>query len=84
MQLEDQFQRYFGTRDLASVTPAALAGGVDRIKVDIALERDRSRKFALWVLLFTLGEGPDLDDTFADAEDRDAARAFMELAESSS
>lgn len=81
MQLDDQFLRYFGTTDIAAVPPAALASGVERMGVDLGLERDRGRRFALWSLLYLLGAAPDLDIAFPDPADRDAARDFMELAE---
>lgn len=81
MDFDDQLRRYFGTEDLATVREAALAGGIERMRVDLGLERDRSRRFALWALLHMLGAAPDLDVAFDSAEDREAARAFMELAE---
>jgi hypothetical protein len=83
MDLDDQLRRYFGTIDLAAVTPAALAAGIERLKVDLGLEKDRARRFALWALLHMLGEAPDLDVAFKDEADRDAARDFMELADRS-
>ena len=46
--------------------------------VDLGLERDRSRRFALWALLYMLGEAPDLDVAFKDEADREAARNFMD------
>ena len=81
MNFDDQLRRYFGTADLAAVPDEALAAGIERMQVDLGLEKDRSRRFALWVLLHMLGAAPDLDVAFKDAEDRDAARSFMELAE---
>ena len=81
MDYDDQLRRYFGTRDLTEATPQAIAAGVERMKVDLGLERDRSRRFALWALLHMLGEAPDLDVAFEDEADRAAARRFMELAE---
>jgi hypothetical protein len=81
MLLDDQLCRYFGTDDLASIPPSALAAGVERIQVDFGLEKDRGRRFALWALLHMLGAAPDLDVAFRDEADRDAARNFMELAE---
>lgn len=81
MQLDDQLRRYFGTDDLDAVPPDALAAGIERMRVDLGLEKDRGRRFALWSLLFLLGEAPDLDVTFKDAQDRDAARTFMEMTE---
>jgi len=80
MDFDDQLQRYFGTRDLASLSPDALAGGIDRMRVEFGLEKDRGRRFALWALLHMLGAAPDLDVAFKDPADRDAARNFMDLA----
>ncbi|HEX8586308.1 MAG TPA: hypothetical protein VF680_18105 [Allosphingosinicella sp.] len=80
MDLDDQLRRYFGTADLSAMTPDALAAGTERISVDLGLETDRSRRFALWVLLYMLGSGPDLDVAFKDEADREAARNFMDAA----
>ena len=81
MQLDDQLQQYFGTRDFAEVTPSGLAAGLERIRVDLGLEKDRGRRFALWVLLHALGDAPDLDAAFKDEADRAAARRYMEASE---
>jgi hypothetical protein len=81
MNLEDQFERYFGTTDVAAIPPAALAAGIERMCVDLGLEKDRDRRFALWALLYMLGASPDLDVAFKDEADRDAARNFMDLAD---
>lgn len=79
MELDDQLRRYFGTTELDAVTPAVLAGGLERMTVDFGLERDRSRRFALWTIMHMLGAAPDLDVAFEDPRDRDAARDFMDL-----
>ena len=79
MDFDDQLRRYFGTADLAAVPPPALAAGAERMRVDLGLERDRGRRFALWALLHTLGEAPDLDVAFKDEADREAARNLMDL-----
>ncbi|OAN57339.1 hypothetical protein [Sphingomonas sp. TDK1] len=81
MQLDDQLVRYFGTADLGTLTPPALASGIERMKVDLGLETDRPRRFALWALLFMLGSAPDLDVAFEDEADREAARSFMDLSD---
>jgi hypothetical protein len=81
MDLDDQMRRYFGTTDLHRVPPPALAAGTEHLRVDLGLETDRSRRFALWTLLFTLGAAPDLDIAFPNAADRDAARTLIEMAE---
>jgi hypothetical protein len=81
MDFDDQLRRYFGTAELASLRGEALAAGIEHMRVDFGLEKDRSRRFALWALLHMLGAAPDLDVAFEDAADRDAARDFMELSE---
>ncbi len=80
MDFDDQLRRYFGTGDIATVTPGTLAAGLDRMNVDLGLETDRSRRFGLWVLLHMFGAAPDLDVAFTNQEDREAARNFMDLA----
>ena len=81
MNFDDQLRRYFGTGDLAAIPPDALQAGIERMQVDLGLERDRGNRFALWALLHMLGAAPDLDAAFEDERDRDAARDFMDLAD---
>lgn len=80
MDFNDQLRRYFGTSDFAAVAPGALAAGLERMNVDLGLETDRSRRFALWALMYMLGAAPDLDVAFKNEEDREAARNFMDIA----
>jgi hypothetical protein len=79
MNLDDQIRRYFGASDPASVPPAALAAGIEHMKVDLGLTKDRGERFALWALLHTLGSAPDLDVAFKDEAEREAARNLMDL-----
>jgi hypothetical protein len=79
MDFDDQLRRYFGTSDLATLSPDALTDGTERIRVELGLEKDRNRRFALWALLHILGSAPDLDIAFADPADREAARNFMDM-----
>jgi hypothetical protein len=79
MNLDDQIRRYFGTSDLASVPPQALEAGIEHIRVDLGLTRDRGERFALWALLHALGSAPDLEVAFETEADREAARNFMDL-----
>lgn len=81
MDLDDQMRRYFGTADLAAVPASAVTAGIDHMRVDLGLERDRTRRFALWTLLYMLGEGPDPDIVFDDPADRTAARDLMDLSD---
>lgn len=80
MDLDDQIRRYFGSTDIAALPPGALDAGIERMRVDFGLEKDRPRRFALWALMHMLGVAPDLDVAFKDEADRDAARTFMDLA----
>lgn len=79
MDFDDQLQRYFGTTDLAAIRPEALASGIEHMRVDFGLEKDRGRRFALWAVLHMLGTHLDLDTAFKDEADRDSARDFMDL-----
>ena len=82
MDLEDQLQRYFGTTDISAIAPGALEAGLERMQVDLGMEKDRGRRFALWAVLYMLGGAPDLDIAFREEEDREAARNFMDLSDS--
>jgi len=70
MDYDDQLRRYFGTADLAALGGAGLAAGIERMQVDFGLEKDRSRRFAMWALMHMLGAAPDLDVAFEDAAER--------------
>lgn len=78
MDLDDLLVRYFGTSNLSDASPALRETGVDRLRVDFGLETDRAKRFALWSLLYMLGDAPDLE-AFKDEADREAARNLMEL-----
>ncbi len=84
MNFDDQIRRYFGTSNLASVPPEALDAGIEHMKVDLGLTKDRGERFALWALLHTLGSAPDLDVVFKTEADREAARNFMDLIQGAS
>jgi hypothetical protein len=79
MDFDDMLRRYFATSDLAEASPAVLAAGIDRLRVDFGLETDRDRRFALWAVLYMLGQAPDLDVAFKVEADREAARNLMDL-----
>jgi len=79
MDMADLLQRFFGTRDLEAIAPAALPAGVERMRVDFGMEQERGARFALWTLLMVLGDAPDLDVAFKHEEDREAARNLMDM-----
>lgn len=79
MDFNDQLRRYFGTDDLTSLNSGALESGLEKMKVDLGMETDAGRRFALWALLHMFGDAPDLDVAFEDESEREAARNFMDL-----
>lgn len=79
MDFDDQLQRYFGTADLSAIEPEAMEAGIEHMRVDFGLEKDRGRRFALWALLYMLGTPLDLDKAFEDEADRNSARDFMDM-----
>jgi hypothetical protein len=79
VDFDDQLRRYFATADLAAITPAAMQAGVEHMRVDFGMEKDRGRRFALWTMMHLLGVAPDLDVAFKDEADRNAARDFMDM-----
>ncbi len=81
MDFQDLLMRYFGQPEIDALTPATLDAGTERMRVDLGLEKDRGRRFALWTLLHMLGNAPDLDVAFKDEADREAARNFMDMAD---
>ena len=84
MNLDDQIRRYFGHSNLAAVPPEALNAGIEHMKVDLGLTKDRGERFALWALLHSLGSAPDLDVVFKTEADREAARNFIDLVKGAS
>ena len=79
MQLDDMLQRYFATTDPTGVPSETLAAGLEHCRVDLGLEKDRAKRFALWSFLHMFDASPDLDVAFENEEDREAARNFMDL-----
>lgn len=79
MDFDDQLRRYFGTDDLTAIAPANLEVGIDRMRVDFGMEKDKGRRFALWTLMYMFGSAPDLDIAFDNEGDRNAARDFMDM-----
>lgn len=47
MDLDDLLNRYFATSDISQLSPDALAAGIERCQVDLGLEQDRGKRFAL-------------------------------------
>ena len=79
MEFDDLLRRYFGSSDLTNLTRVSQNAGVERMLVDLGLEREPGKRFALWSVLCLLGEAPALDVAFAAESEREAARNFMDL-----
>ncbi|WP_226637139.1 hypothetical protein [Novosphingobium profundi] len=79
MDFNDQLRRYFGTDDPTTISPGALESGLEKMKVDLGMEKDPGRRFALWALIHMFGQAPDLDVAFKDEAEREAARNFLDL-----
>lgn len=79
MDFQDLLMRYFGQSEIDALSPTGLDAGIERMRVDLGLEKDRGRRFALWTLLYMLGNAPDLDIAFKEEADREAARNFMDM-----
>lgn len=79
MDFDDQLRRYFGTNDLTTIAPSTLETGIDRMRVEFGMEKDKGRRFALWTLMHMFRAAPDLDVAFDNEADRNAARDFMDL-----
>ena len=79
MQLDNLLLRYFASTDLATLSANTLAAGIEHCRVDLGLEQDRGKRFALWSFLHMLGSAPDLDVAFGNEDDREVARNFMDL-----
>lgn len=79
MDFDHLLVQFFGTEDIATLSPDALVAGIDRLRLQFGLERDSGRRFGLWSLMYMLGVAPDLEIAFKDPADRDAARDFMDM-----
>lgn len=82
MDFDQLLVQFFGTDDIAALQPDQLVAGVERLRLQFGLEKDAGRRFALWCMMYMLGVAPDVDDAFEDPADRDAARDFMDAADS--
>ncbi|MEM8793820.1 MAG: hypothetical protein AAGE80_19570 [Pseudomonadota bacterium] len=79
MQLDDLLLRYFASTNFSEVAPDTLAAGIEHCLVDLGLEQDWGKRFALWSFLHMFGSAPDLDVAFESEEDREAARNFLDI-----
>ncbi len=79
MNLDALLHHYLGVDDPAEADPPVIAAALDRIAIDLGVERDAGRRFALWALMAMLGRAPEPETVFKTAAERDAARNFARL-----
>lgn len=76
MDLEALLTHYFGTEDLDALDERSMEIGKERVLIDFSTERERGRRFALWILLDALGAAPEPEIAFKDPADRKAAEDY--------
>ena len=65
MDLDALLEHFFGSGDPAELSEAEFARALERLRIAFGVEREESRKFALWTLLDALGEAPLPAEAFA-------------------
>lgn len=65
MDLDALLHHFFGTDDPSDLTEAEFERGLERLKIGFGVEREPSRKFALWTLMEALGVAPLPAEAFA-------------------
>ncbi len=81
MDLDALLLHYFGTDDPDAIDPAQLVLGKEKLAVGFGIERDPSRRFALWALMDALGFAPLPAEAFEkEAALRRAAEDYLDAA----
>jgi len=65
MDLDALLEHFFGTPDPATLTEAEFALALERLRIGFGVEREPSRKFALWALLESFDAAPLPAEAFA-------------------
>lgn len=76
MDFDKLLIRFFGTADIDGLAPDALVAGLNRLRLQFSMEKDEEQRFGLWCLMYMLGAAPEIEEAFADEDDREAAREF--------
>ncbi|WP_423141839.1 hypothetical protein ACOYW6_00270 [Parablastomonas sp. CN1-191] len=81
MDLDDVIRHFFETDDPTALTEAEFAAGLERLRIGFGVEREPSRKFALWTLLDALGSPVPPAEAFEkEPALRDAANRYLDQA----
>jgi hypothetical protein len=65
MDLAALLEHFFGTTDPATLTETEFALSLERLRIGFGVEREPSRKFALWALLESFDAAPLPAEAFA-------------------
>ena len=65
MDLDALIHHFFGADDPATLTETEFEHGLERLKISFGVEREPSRRFALWTLMEALGVAPLPAEAFA-------------------
>lgn len=65
MELDALIAHFFGTADPATLTEAEYDRGLEQLRIGFGVEREPSRRFALWTLMDALEIAPLPADAFA-------------------
>lgn len=81
MDLDQLLAHYLGTADLDAIPQAQLGAAQERMGIDFGVERDPSRRFALWTLMDALGFAPVPAEAFEkEPALRQAAERYLDAA----
>lgn len=81
MDLDQLLHHYFGTADPDTLSPAEQDTARERMSIDFGVERDPSRRFALWTLMDAFGFAPPPAEAFEKAPElRAAAERYLDAA----
>ena len=65
MDLDDLIHHFFGTDDPGTLGETEFERGLEKLRIGFGVEREPSRRFALWTLMDGLGIAPFPADAFA-------------------
>lgn len=81
MELDALIRHFFEVDDPATLSEADFAAGLERLRIGFGVEREPSRKFALWTLLDAMGSAPPPAEAFEkEPALREAANRYLDQA----
>ena len=81
MDLDGLIRHFFEVEDPATLSEADFAASLERLRIGFGVEREPSRKFALWTLLDALGSAPPPAEAFKkEPALREAANRYLDQA----